>query len=82
MSRLLDTGLAILDRIDAAKAGSANDLRVRGWSVAAHNDYRQNGEAFTFWLMTKQDRALKGEGRTDAEALNQIRTALEEPRDD
>jgi len=47
-------------------------LRDDGWSVAVHNDYRLDGVAYTFWLMTKGERALKGEGRTDAEALAQI----------
>jgi|ERR1051326_3192051 hypothetical protein len=46
-------------------------LRAEGWSVAVHNDYRLNGESYTFWLLTKHDRFIKGEGRTDAEALKQ-----------
>jgi len=45
--------------------------------VAVHNDYRLNGEAMTFWLLTHPDgRWVKGEGKTDAEALNQIRASL------
>jgi hypothetical protein len=44
-------------------------LRRDGWMVAVHNDYRQDGELRTFWLMTKGERAVKGEGRTDEEAL-------------
>ncbi|WP_418122296.1 hypothetical protein [Variovorax sp. 160MFSha2.1] len=56
--------------------GMPDDLRAAGWSIAVHNDYRMNGEAHTFWLLTKGDRAVKGEGRTDAEALTQIRAAL------
>ena len=58
------------------KCGSPDDLREQGWSVAVHNDYRLHGESFTFWLLTKNERALKGEGRTDGEALNQIRERL------
>lgn len=54
-------------------SGSPEDLRAAGWSVAAHNDYRLSGKRFTFWLMTKGVRCLKGEGSTDAEALDQIR---------
>lgn len=54
-------------------ARSADDLRAKGWSVAVHNDYRINGEPHTFWLLTHGDRAIKGEGKTDVEALNQIR---------
>jgi hypothetical protein len=54
-------------------------LRERGWSVAVHNDYRLNGERFTFWLLTRGDRCVKGEGRTDAEAFEQIAAALAAP---
>jgi hypothetical protein len=50
-----------------------DDLRTLGWTVAVHNDYRQDGMPHTFWLLTKDGRAVKGEGRTDAEALDQIR---------
>jgi len=53
-------------------AGRLAALRSAGWSVAVHNDYRQGGEPFTFWLFTNAaGRAIKGEGRTDAEALAQ-----------
>jgi hypothetical protein len=45
-------------------------LRGYGWSVAVHNDYRQDGESHTFWLFTRADRRwIKGEGRTDYDAL-------------
>ena len=48
-------------------------LRSAGWMVAAHNDYRLSGVAHTFWLFTHVDgRYLKGEGRTDVEALTFI----------
>lgn len=53
-----------------------DDLRAEGWAVAVHNDYRLNGEAHTFWLFTKDGRAIKGEGRTDAEALTQCRAEV------
>jgi hypothetical protein len=53
-----------------------DDIRAAGWSVAVHNDYRLNGETHTFWLFTKGSRALKGEGGTDAEALNEVRAQL------
>jgi hypothetical protein len=46
--------------------------------VAVHNDYRLNGIQHTFWLMTKGEIALKGEGRTDLEALQQINTRAHE----
>ena len=57
-------------------AGTADDIRAQGWVVAVHNDYRLNGEAHTFWLFTKGERAIKGEGRTDAAALDIVRAAL------
>lgn len=59
----------------AAKSGSAalDELRSAGWVVAIHNDYRQNGKLYTFWLMTHPNgQYLKGEGKTDCEALLQI----------
>lgn len=55
---------------------SPDDLRVLGWSVAAHNDYRINGGTHTFWLFTKGDRCVKGEGRTDREALDLVRAQV------
>jgi hypothetical protein len=57
----------------------ADDLRNIGWAVAVHNDYQLNGQSYTFWLFTKRfrldycTRAVKGEGRTDGDALDQIR---------
>lgn len=48
------------------------ELRAAGWMVAVHNDYRQDGKTRTFWLMVKGERALKGEGDTDDEAIAQI----------
>jgi len=61
---------------------SPEDLRKQGWVVAVHNDYRLAGEAHTFWLFTnKHGRAMRGEGRTDAEALNKIRALLAGGRD-
>jgi hypothetical protein len=58
---------------------SADDLRGLGWYVAVHNDYAQKGEHCTFWLMTFPTTkagefvALKGEGKSDKEALDEIR---------
>ncbi len=49
------------------------ELRENGWRVAVHNDYRINGEDMTFWLMTHRcGLYLKGEGKTDADALAEI----------
>lgn len=59
---------------------SPDDLRYQGFKVAVHNDYMLNGENYTFWLMTKIIKrtifAFKGEGKTDEEALNQIREQI------
>lgn len=44
-------------------------MREAGWSVAVHNDYRLGGESFTFWLFTKGNHFVKGEGQTDDDAL-------------
>ncbi|MCE9642894.1 MAG: hypothetical protein K8Q97_01065 [Candidatus Andersenbacteria bacterium] len=60
----------------AVNASVPDDIRAAGWMVAVHNDYRLNGELYTFWLFTKDDRAVKGEGKSDAEALNEIRRKL------
>lgn len=56
--------------------GNPDDIRAAGWAVAVHNDYRLHGQSHTFWLFTKGDRATKGEGLTDAEALNAVRRAI------
>lgn len=58
---------------------TALDIRALGWAVAVHNDYRLHGEHHTFWLFTKDDRCVKGEGRSDAEALDAIRAQLRGP---
>lgn len=55
------------------RSSTPDDLRADGWTVAVHNDYRQDGQSYTFWLFTKNGRAVKGEGRTDAEALDEVR---------
>lgn len=62
----------IEDRIGQLAEASLRlaQLRSEGWMVAIHNDYRINGEAMTFWLFTHPDgRWVKGEGKTDAEAV-------------
>lgn len=57
--------------------GFVAQMRADGWSVAVHNDYRLNAEPHTFWLWTHPDgRYVKGEGRTDAEALTAIQAGL------
>lgn len=57
-------------------ASSPADIRAAGWMVAVHNDYTQDGVWNTFWLFTKGDRCVKGEGRSDGEALNEVRRQL------
>lgn len=53
-------------------------LRGLDWRVAVHNDYRLNGEDYTFWLFTHfSGEWLKGEGRTDIEALKQVLLELQ-----
>lgn len=75
-----DYPAALIAQADAGAEESADDLRAAGWSVAVHNDYRLNGEPHTFWLFTHPDgRWIKGEGRTDAEALAACRAALPRP---
>lgn len=50
--------------------------------VAVHNDYRLSGEDYTFWLLTKEfpeegiTLAVRGEGHTDTDALDQVRTEV------
>ena len=57
-------------------------LRSEGWSVAVHNDYRANGQRMTFWLFTHPSgRWIKGEGSTDAEAVQAAIAALSPPAD-
>ena len=60
----------------AARELLLDELRRDGWMVAVHNDYRLDGEACTFWLFTKDGRAVKGEGATDAIALQQVREQI------
>lgn len=52
-------------------------LRARGWMVAVHNDYRLNGTRFTFWLMSKGMFCAMGEGLTDADAIEELRFAVD-----
>lgn len=79
-----------IQRFNYAIRSCADDLRAKGLTVAVHNDYRQDGESRTFWLMTYEDdtdgrdkhrRAFKGEGKDDAEALDQIRGRFAEYTD-
>jgi hypothetical protein len=56
---------------------SPDDIRKKGWVVGIHNDYFLKGKFHTFWLFTnKSGRFLKGEGTSDAQALNKVRAQL------
>jgi len=74
------------DRAEKAMRGSADDLRAKGLTVAVHNDYRLDGKRFTFWLFTVEvngaSLAFKGEGESDAEALDRVRGAYANATDD
>lgn len=70
ISHLLSDGSLAKDGNEAS--ATLAHLRSIGWSVAVHNDYRLDGAKYTFWLMTRGETALKGEGETDAIALAQI----------
>ena len=53
-------------------------MREAGWTVAVHNDYRQNEKAMTFWLFTGPDgRFVKGEAESDREAVAECLRATE-----
>lgn len=53
------------------------DLRNLGWMVAVHNDYKLNGDIYTFWLFTSGKRCAKGEGRTNEVALQLVLKEVE-----
>lgn len=72
---------AVVETFSGDPRSSPDDLRKAGWSVAVHNDYRLDGVAHTFWLFTRDGVAVKGEGETDADALDAVRAvALPAPR--
>ena len=58
---------------ERAARGSLEELldkfRQNGWRVAVHNDYSKDGEWHTFWLFAKGNQCIKGEAKTDIEAL-------------
>lgn len=55
--------------VDSVLKQLLSNIRSRGWVVAVHNDYRQNGVHHTFWLFTHGSSCVKSEARTDEEAL-------------
>lgn len=53
-------------------------LRDSGWMVAIHNDYRLSGNDYTFYLFTHPFGVwIKGEGRTDLDALSMALASAE-----
>lgn len=73
----MKSGLAASqERVRELERGSPDDIRALGWSVAVHNDYRAEGKVHTFWLFTKEGQCVKGEGLTDAVAIEQVRRVL------
>lgn len=74
---LRDDGFHIAaQEIEKMQAAMADDIRAQGWAVAVHNDYRLNGISHTFWLFTKGNLCIKGEGLTGAAALNIVRQQI------
>ncbi len=63
---------------DLEASNRPNDIRAKGWMVAGHHDYRRDGEFWTSWLFVKVGHAIRGEGRTDAEALGRVRAQIAE----
>jgi hypothetical protein len=55
-----------------------DELRDDGWAVAAHNDYRLDGQSYTFWLFTRGNQCVRGEGLTDTAALIRVQNAIAE----
>ena len=64
--------------INIGDPSNANDIRALGWMVAVHNDYLLGDVPYAFWLFTNSTtgKFVKGEGRTDADALNEVRKKL------
>ncbi len=55
-----------------------DDLRAAGWTVAIHNDYRQQGKHRTFYLLTHSNGFwVKGEADSDQAALVACRDEIE-----
>lgn len=58
-----------------------DELRLAGWAVAVHNDYRLGSQPRTFWLLTHPSGVwAKGEGATDEEALAEASAQARERR--
>lgn len=62
-------------------SSSANDLRLKGWRVAAHYDEPEDGPLRIHWLLVDENGwSVEGKGNSDAAALDQIRWAITAPK--
>lgn len=49
------------------------ELRVAGWSVAAHYDFRTtDSEVRTYWLFARSGVCVEGSGTHDHDALDEV----------
>lgn len=56
--------------------GTADDLRKKGWIVIKHDDYWQEGRLKTTWIVAKGTKCFLGDGHSDQEALEKIRSLI------
>lgn len=75
INQLLDDGMEF-QRQAMGVAHMRQELQATGWMVAAHNEYRQDGQIMVFWLFANGIYAAKGEGLTDYEALRQVQVEV------
>ena len=59
-----------------ARASVPDDIRALGWTVAVHSDYRHGAALYTRWIFIQHEKAVRGEGETDRDALNVVRVQL------
>ncbi len=57
-------------------------IRAAGWVVAVHNDYKVEFVLHTFWLFTKGNVCVKGEGKSDEEALAIVEREIRRVKDE
>lgn len=81
LRQILEQHLIVVNPTEkaAAQAGMIlNQLRQAGWTIAVHNDYRLQGEAYTFYCLTHPSGwHVVGEGKTDADALRICRARID-----
>jgi len=69
---VLDAGMETETALDILER-----LRGGGWMVVCHNDYWLKGELYTFWSFARGREYVKGEGRSDQEALEECEANIE-----